>query len=1028
MILKDNNDFKNYQKELMQKNDRTKKRIKICMTGCKAYGADELKNTLSGELKSQGMNIEIVETGCQLFCSRAPVLTIEPEEIFYQQVRPEDVRKIINLTIKEGKIIDSLLYCNFKKKEEIEFFKRQKKFVLRNCGKIDPKRINHYILRDGYSAFVKVLKNIKPNEVIEEVKRSRLRGRGGAGFPTGLKWQLCRQEVLGNRQQEKTNASSLVPRAYIICNGDEGDPGAFMNRAVLEGDPHSVIEGMLIGAYAIGASEGYIYVRAEYPIAVEHLNIAVKQCEELGLLGGNILGSGFNLSIHIKEGAGAFVCGEETALIASIEGKRGMPRPRPPFPVEYGLFGKPTCINNVETLANIPNIILRGYGEYINIGTEKSGGTKVFSLAGKINNTGLLEVPFGIQLGEIIYEIGGGILKGRDFKAVQTGGPSGGCIPKQYLNLPVDYESLTQIGSIMGSGGMIVVDENTCMVELARYFLSFTQSESCGKCPPCRIGTKRMLEILTRITEGKGEPDDIEKLLELGTFVKDASLCGLGQTAPNPVLSTIKFFRDEYETHIKRKYCPAAQCKELVLAPCNNSCPGGIDVSGYIQLIREGEFVDAYNLILEAIPFPSVCGRVCYHPCETKCRRGEIDEPVGINNLKRFVSDYALKGLKFKVQSSKAKIQKDKKVAIIGSGPAGLTCAYFLAKEGYPVTLFEKEEKLGGMLRYGIPEYRLPEKILDYEIKRILSEGIKVKTKKILGRNLQLDSLLKEYPAVFLAIGCSKSQKLNIPGENLQGVYSGIEFLHKIDLGEKLNLGSKVIVLGGGNVAIDAARVARRLGNNVTICYRRTKEQMPAHIYEIEEAEKEGVKFEYLLSPIEIKKTKSGFICKFEKMVLGDYDSSGRRRPVGKNEYVEMESSSAIVAIGQIVHLKELTGNELTINNLTGETNIKGLFAGGDCATGPDMVISAIGAGKRTAKSIIKFLQGEEIIIETEKKRITSEEEYKKKEEPAEILRQNVECLPLKERLRSFEEVEKGLSLSQVIVEAKRCLQCHLER
>ena len=477
----------------------------------------------------------------------------------------------------KNRLVDRLLVHSPKDKEkiplidQIPFYKRQMRLVLKHNGRINPESLDDYLEVGGYSALAKAL-NRKPGDIINEVKISGLRGRGGAGFPTGLKWELT--------------ARAIGDTKYIICNADEGDPGAFMDRSVLEGNPHSVLEGMIIGGYAIGANEGYIYVRAEYPLAIERLRIAVEKCEATGILGENILGSGFSFSVKIKEGAGAFVCGEETALIASIEGKRGMPRPRPPFPAQSGLWGKPTCINNVETFANIPLIILDGGGEYSKVGAEKSKGTKIFSLTGKVNNTGLVEVPIGTKLRDVIFEIGGGVDKGRTFKAVQTGGPSGGCIPGEYLDLPIDYETLAEVGSIMGSGGMIVLDDKTCMVELTHYFLSFTQNESCGKCTPCRIGTKRCLEILEKIIRGEGEEKDLDDLLELAKIIKDTSLCGLGQTAPNPILSTIRYFKDEYETHIKDKKCPAGVCKALIkyyideakckgCTLCAKNCPVG---------------------------------------------------------------------------------------------------------------------------------------------------------------------------------------------------------------------------------------------------------------------------------------------------------------------------------------------------------------------------------------------------------------------------------------------------------------------
>ena len=450
----------------------------------------------------------------------------------------------------------------------IKFYMKQQRLILRNCGHINPEKIDDYIAVDGYKALEKVLKTMTPKQVIEEVKKSGLRGRGGAGFSTGQKWDLCNIEP--------------GPQKYMICNADEGDPGAFMDRSTMEGDPHTVIEGLIIAAYAIGANEGYIYCRAEYPLAIKRLHIAIKQAEERGFIGQNILGTNFSIKLHIKEGAGAFVCGEETAFMASIEGRRGMPRARPPFPAQSGLWGKPTTINNVKSLASIPVIINNGADWYAAIGTGKSKGTTVFALTGKIANSGLVEVPLGTRLRDIIFEIGGGIPKGKKFKAVQTGGPSGGCLPGSFLNSPVDYETLAQAGSIIGSGGMVVLDEDNCMVDIARYFLSFTQLESCGKCIQCRWGTKQMLDILTHITNGRGRPGDIDLLLELSKNVAVGSRCGLGKTAPNPVISTIRYFRDEYEQHIKKLHCPAAACKGIVSAPCTHTCPANVDVPRYI--------------------------------------------------------------------------------------------------------------------------------------------------------------------------------------------------------------------------------------------------------------------------------------------------------------------------------------------------------------------------------------------------------------------------------------------------------------
>ncbi len=527
------------------KNKSPKRQVRICATGCRALGALDIYETFKEELKKAKLQkkIALIKTGCQGFCSGAPLVSIDPDNLLYVCIKKEDVREIVNTTLIGKKPIERLSFQDNKKpvtdRLRIPFFSYQKKLILTRCGYIDPTKLDDALAHGAYESLEKVLISMDPESVIEKIKKSGLRGRGGAGFLTGLKWNYAR--------------SAEGREKYLICNADEGDPGAFMDRALLEGDPHMVVEGMLIAAYAIGASKGYIYVRAEYPIAIEHLKIAIEQATKYRLVGKNILGTGFDFEIKIKQGAGAFVCGEETALISSIEGRRGQPSPRPPFPTESGLWGKPTTINNVETLANIPVILKIGANEYAKLGTKKSKGTKIFALAGKVNNTGLIEVPMGITLRELVEDIGGGIPKGKRFKAAQIGGPSGGCVPAQFLDKPIDYESVKEMGAIMGSGGLIILDETVCMVEIARYFMEFCVKESCGKCPPCRIGTTRMLDILERICAGRGEMKDIPKLEELALQVKKNSLCGLGQTAPNPVLSTLRHFKDEYTERIKLK-------------------------------------------------------------------------------------------------------------------------------------------------------------------------------------------------------------------------------------------------------------------------------------------------------------------------------------------------------------------------------------------------------------------------------------------------------------------------------------------
>jgi len=555
--------------------------VLVCAgAGCISSACKSVQNALQLSIVKHGLEkeIKVVETGCMGPCDLGPIIMVFPDGVFYRKLKPEDAEEIVAQHLLKGKLVTRLLHQQdgadnpAGSYDQLDFFKRQTRIALRNTGIINPESLDEYIARDGYRALGQALSQMTPQQVVEVIKESGLRGRGGAGFPTGLKWQF-------------TAASPGYPK-YVVCNADEGDPGAFMDRSILEGDPHSVLEAMAICGYAIGSPKGYMYVRAEYPLAVERLEIAIDKARSYGILGENIFGTGFGFDVEIRVGAGAFVCGEETALLASIEGRRGEPRPKPPFPAQQGLWGKPTVINNVETLASIPAIILRGAQWYAGIGTEKSKGTKVFALAGKINNTGLVEVPMGTSLKEIIFDIGGGIPNGKKFKAVQTGGPSGGCIPEEYLDTPVDYESLTKLGTIMGSGGMIIVDEDTCMVDLAKFFLEFVQEESCGKCAPCRIGTKRMLEILQRITVGKGQESDIDLLEELSQAIKDSALCGLGQTAPNPVLSTLRYFREEYMAHVRDKKCPAGACVDLLeyyidpkacqgCGACRKACPSG---------------------------------------------------------------------------------------------------------------------------------------------------------------------------------------------------------------------------------------------------------------------------------------------------------------------------------------------------------------------------------------------------------------------------------------------------------------------
>ncbi len=1012
------------QQSLKDAFDPRRRMITLCGgTGCTAFGSAAVKQAFEEELARRGLagRIPVKVTGCHGFCEKGPVLVILPSRIFYPSVQAEDAPRIIEKSVLGDEPIEELLYVDpatgqrIAYEHDVPFYARQQRLVFRLNGSLDPVGLEDYLARDGYAAAAKALTQMSPEQVIEEVRASGLRGRGGAGFPTGVKWMFCRK-------------APGQPK-YLICNADEGDPGAFMDRSVLEGSPHAVIEGMIIGAYAIGAAHGIVYVRAEYPLAVHNTRIALRQAEEVGLLGGNILGSGFSLEIEIREGAGAFVCGEETALIASLEGDRGMPRPRPPFPAQKGYRGLPTNINNVETLASLPLIIQRGSGWYSAIGTEKSKGTKIFALAGKVNNTGLVEVPMGATLRQIVFEVGGGIPKGRRFKAAQMGGPSGGCVPAQYLDLPIDYESVKEVGAIMGSGGLIIMDENTCMVDMARFFLDFVQKESCGKCVPCRVGTRHMLDILNRICSGQGVEGDIERLEELGRSIKRASLCGLGQTAPNPVLSTIRHFREEYEEHIREKHCRASVCEALVEAPCSHACPAGVNVPEYLGLIAEGRLEEAVHVIRRRNPFVSVCGRVCEAPCERRCRRSDLDEPLAIRALKRYVSDRAGEAAAPLAPPPDGR----REVAIVGGGPAGLSCAYFLALRGRASVVFEALPIPGGMLSVGIPEYRLPKRVLQKDIDYILAHGVELRT----GSPVEdVEALLQQgYRAVFLATGAHTGRKLQVEGEDLEGVVDSLRLLRSRALGEKPPIGRVVAVIGGGNAAVDAARSAVRLGaQRVLLLYRRSREEMPAYEEEVRAALEEGVELQELVAPRRIL-GKGGRVAGLEmvRMRLSNADASGRRRPVPvEGSAFVVDCDTVVPALGQHPSAKVASGLvELTpeggiqVDRVRGVTTVPRVFAGGDCVSGGATVIEAIGAGQRAAVAIDRMLGGSGRLPATGglTLRRPTEKELEKS-----VPRAREGVLNPKERGSSFAEVLLGLSPDGACAESCRCLRCDLER
>jgi NADH-quinone oxidoreductase subunit F len=1004
-------------------------------TGCQASGSLAVKKALLEEIDKRGLaeEIKVVETGCNGFCALGPIMVVYPEGVIYITLKPQDIPELVEEHLIKGRVLERLLYREpmtdqiIPTMQDIPFFALQELRVLRNRGLIDPEKIDEYIARNGYAGMAKALTEMKPEEIVQEILNSGLRGRGGAGFPTGLKWKFA--------------AQSKDDVKYVLCNADEGDPGAFMDRSVLEADPHAVLEGMVIAAKAIGSHHGYIYCRAEYPLAIHRLNVAIAQAKEAGLLGKDILGTGFDFDLEIYQGAGAFVCGEETALMTSIEGKRGMPRPRPPFPAVAGLWQKPSILNNVETLANIGQIILRGSKWYASVGTEKSKGTKVFALTGDVANVGLVEVPMGTKLGTIVYDIGGGIPKGKKFKAAQLGGPSGGCIPIQHLNAPVDYEKVVELGAIMGSGGLIVMNEDKCAVDMARFFMDFCQDESCGKCTPCREGTKRMLDILTKITQGKGKEGDIELLEEMAAVIKNAALCGLGQTAPNPVLSTIRYFRKEYEEHIHNHRCVAAVCSAMFKSPCQHTCPIEMDIPSYIALVRAERFDDAYKILLQTNPFPSVCGRVCDHKCQTKCRRGNLDEPLAIKFLKRFITDNASRP---KIEP--VPVTRKEKIAVIGGGPSGLTAARDLASRGYKVTVFEELSKPGGMLYWGIPSYRLPRNILDKEIDDIRALGVEILLNTRVGKDIALTKLEKDFDYIYLATGAHKSQKMGVPGEEMKNVFGGVEFLRDFNANEekwlkgKMTLGKKVAVIGGGNSAIDAARVALRLGAQVTILYRRLRQDMPAAQEEIKAAEEEGIKIEYLVAPLKIDGTKgkvSSITC--QRMKLGDFDSSGRKKPVAvPGSEFSLSVDAVIAAIGQVPDMSFMdnkSGVEINKRDCfnigkgykSGTANPR-YFAGGDAVTGPDTVIGAIAAGHQAADDIDAAIR-----------KANNEPAYEKParekidvplvidEETTETPQMHMPEMNHDTRKMSFAEVELGFNREDAIKEACRCLRCDAE-
>jgi NADH-quinone oxidoreductase subunit F len=1029
MMLFSIDSLKHLRSLLCHDANRTRPRIVVCAgTACQASGSSDIIRVAKKFILQENLldAVGLRVTGCHGFCEMAPSIITEPQGAFYVHLALDDVPRVIRAALA-GEYVEELLYRDpasgqrYHSFDDIPFFKRQQRTILGANQKIDPIRVYDYIAERGYEGLEKVLTVGDPEWVLREVQESGLRGRGGAGFSTGVKWQLlAKQAGAGGK--------------FLVCNADEGDPGAYMDEGILEGNPHSIIEGMIIGAYATGATEGIVYVRSEYPLAIKHLTIALRQARDLRLLGENILGTGLSFDISIVRGAGAFVCGEETALIRSIEGKMGEPRQRPPFPVQKGIAGRPTAINNVETWANIPVIVRLGAGEFSRVGTKGNSGTKVFSLVGKVRNTGLVEVPMGITIGEIVHDIGGGPSGEARVKAVQTGGPSGGCIPVHRFDLPIDYDSLAEAGSIMGSGGMIVMDENTCMVDVAKYYMNFLKDESCGKCFSCRKGTQRMHEILDDITTGKGTPAHLELLEELALVVKDASMCGLGQTASNPVLSTLRYFHDEYEAHILDKRCPASVCTALFKSPCQHACPVGMDIPAYIALVRAGRLDDAYRVLVRTNPFPAICGRVCGHECQIKCRRSQLDGAVAIMHLKRFISDRASRPPVEPLLTT-----RQERAAVVGAGPAGLTAALELHRRGYGVTVFEELPEAGGMLRYGIPAYRLPRPILDEEIARILATGIELRTSTRVGRDITFAALEHDFDAIFVAVGAHKSLPLGVPGDELPGVHGAVEWLRAYNTTGDAPTGRHVAVVGGGNSAVDAARTAKRLGaESVTIYYRRTRADMPAQKAEIHAAEQEGIGIVELVAPAAVIAENGGVGgLQMRRMELRGFDRSGRKRPVAvEGSEFTVAVDTVLSAVGQAPALDGLDAAGVRTRGITVEvdrslrTANPKVWAGGDAVTGPAMVIDAIRAGQRVARSIdaaIREAAGEPPWVPADEDLIEIPVDVMDVDDEATVrLQAAMPASDPESRRGDFREVELGYTRELAMAEAARCMRCDL--
>jgi len=984
-------------------------------------GAAEVYAAFKKEIESRNLHVSLRSVGCFGCCSEEPLVSLYlPAKplVWLSKVEVADVPLILD-SLAEGEYFKPKALCKITEWDhhltfhpygegfeelmhwhEVPFFHAQKKLVLRDAGLIDPANIAEYVAVGGYRSLEKVIGGMSRSEVLAEVKDSKLRGRGGAGFSTGMKWELMAKEP-GDPK-------------FLICNADEGDPGAYMNRNEMESDPHMLIEGMAIAGYATGAQEGIVYVRAEYPLAVDRLRVAIDQAYQMGLLGDDILGRRFSFNLSV-------------VFFFFF------------FPSQKGFLGRPTTINNLETWCNIPLIIGKGSAWFARIGNPASPGTKVFSLVGKVKNTGLVELPLGEKLTTLIYEAGGGSVNvNKKIKAVQSGGPSGGCIPARLFGSSIDYESLGALGAIMGSGGMVVMDSDNCMVDSARYFLEFTTKESCGTCTPCREGLSQALALVSGICERDGKEEDLQTLKELGLHISDTALCGLGQSAMNPVLTTLNYFPEEYESHIKRHKCEAGTCETLVGELCSNSCPLAMRIPSYIALLKEDRLVEAFTSTLEDNPLPGTLGRICHFHCQMRCRRDDLDGPVHQGELHRYLADTLYKmGQEQDVYQGllgRMPAQTNKRIAIIGAGPAGLSAAFYLRRLGHEVTIYDEHQKAGGVLRYGIPNYRLPKEVLEKELELFTTLGVRFALGKALGRDVQLPSLQADSDAVILALGSYHHANLDLAGSEGPGYLQGTEVLRLLSEGLQADVGRQVVILGGGNVAIDVARSLWRTGCNVTVAYRRGRDEMPANRSEIEEAFAEGITFVFDVAPSQVLRGADGRIRGLEvhQLQLGSYDLSGRRQRTESEKKSVLDCDTVIAAIGERVDTPLLTRLGLSVSkhgyleatHYGYRTNLENVWAIGDVITGPSTAAQAMGQGKEVARIIDRTLMGidrfDTLFTTFSYDNTVGKTLYEGKAINA------VKLAP-KDRHLSFAEVNRGYTGRQARMEAARCLRCDIK-